>query len=250
MRPVHPEPIINEWLSKFTDDSIFERNWYYMKDKRICKYCESHYDASEIDEHNKDCNFDSPRNIARVGYHMALREFKSHSDSICTLQQDIYRLKRELETAKDNIKILSRLNESMVNEIKNIYPTQKLKDVVSGYSRVCIEWLDSISKSIQHAGRGGEFRIPCTKYRADGYDATTNTIYEFHGTFWHGHPKFYKPEDTNPITKCTFGKLYAKTLVKEEKIRELGYNLVVIWEHDYIELCKNRRAAIDLLSEL
>ena len=40
--------------------------------------------------------------------------------------------------------------------------------------------------SIQHAENGGEYRI--NNYKVDGYDEANNTVYEFHGCHWHGHP--------------------------------------------------------------
>jgi len=32
------------------------------------------------------------------------------------------------------------------------------------------------------------------------------------------------------MCKITFGELYKRTLVRDNKIRELGYNLVIRWE--------------------
>lgn len=80
----------------------------------------------------------------------------------------------------------------------------------------------------------GEFCIPGTKWKADGYDEKTNTIYEFHGTFWHGHPsdKSYRPNKKHPRIDNTWEEIYQKTLEREKKILELGYNLVVKWEHE------------------
>lgn len=49
---------------------------------------------------------------------------------------------------------------------------------------------------------------------------------------------FYKPEDTNPINRKTYGKLYKATLEREKHIRDLGYTLVVIWEHEWNDLKK------------
>ena len=46
---------------------------------------------------------------------------------------------------------------------------------------------------IQHARNDGDFQIPGTHHTVDGYDADTNTVYEFHACFWHGcrtcHPQ-------------------------------------------------------------
>ena len=107
----------------------------------------------------------------------------------------------------------------------------------NGYSKPSILWLDFLSKfhniHIQHALNDGEFLIPNTKYKADGYCKKNNTIYEFHGDFWHGNPKIYKGNEINKITNCTYNELYEKTLIKENKIKELGYNLETIWENDW-----------------
>jgi hypothetical protein len=109
-----------------------------------------------------------------------------------------------------------------------------------GYSKPQILWLNFLSKyyniNIKHAENDGEYLIPETKYRADGFCKENNTIYEFHGDFWHGNPNIYKDNDINTITKCTYKELYEKTLKKEERLKNLGYNLVVIWEYDWKKL--------------
>ena len=106
----------------------------------------------------------------------------------------------------------------------------------ASFSKIQIEWLNSISSNIKHALNGGEFKIPKTRYRADGYDAKTNTIYELNGDYFHGNPKFYDAEEINEVTKTKFGVLFKKTLHKEMIIRNLGYNYVCIWEHEFRKL--------------
>ena len=112
----------------------------------------------------------------------------------------------------------------------------------NNYSKKQILWLNHISKyynlNIQHAEITYEFTIPETQYRADGYCKENNTIYEFHGDFWHGNPNIYNHNDINKITNCTFKELYDKTIIKEKRIKELGYNLVVIWEYDWNKINK------------
>lgn len=82
---------------------------------------------------------------------------------------------------------------------------------------------------------GGEFEIPMykSKIKFDGYCKETNTVYEFHGDYWHGNPSLYNSSDINEHTKSTFGELYTKTNKREEYIKSQGYNLVTIWESDY-----------------
>jgi hypothetical protein len=36
----------------------------------------------------------------------------------------------------------------------------------------------------------------------------------------------------------TYKELYEKTLIRENKIRDLGYNLITIWEYDWKKINK------------
>ena len=68
----------------------------------------------------------------------------------------------------------------------------------------------------------------------DGFDPATNTVYEFHGDFWHGNPRRFAAEAINKKCKISYGELYQKTLAKEQAILASGYRLVVIWESDWL----------------
>ena len=111
-----------------------------------------------------------------------------------------------------------------------------------GYSKSQIQWLNLISKLeniyIQHAENSNEYTIPNTNFKADGYCEETNTIYEYHGDYWHGNPKKYNPNKINIVSNKTFGELYQNTLNKEKQIKEMGFNLITIWESDWIKLNK------------
>lgn len=110
------------------------------------------------------------------------------------------------------------------------------------YSKAQIVWLQLLSTMynihILHMENEGEYTIPNTKYRADGYCEQTNTIYEFHGDYWHGNPTKYNANAINKTTKCTFGELYQKTITKELAIKEMGFNLIVMWESDWNKINK------------
>lgn len=80
-----------------------------------------------------------------------------------------------------------------------------------------------------------EHLISNTRYWADGFDPLTNTIYEFHGDFWHGNPALYNSEDINPVTGTTFGELYVKTVKKREKCISLGYKYIEVWENEWLK---------------
>lgn len=106
------------------------------------------------------------------------------------------------------------------------------------HSNKAIRWLNTLTKHadifIQHAENGGEYRIPTTQYFVDGFCAQTNTVYEYYGDVYHGNPKIFLPEERcHPYDiNITAGELYQKTLGREQKIVDLGYNLVVKWENN------------------
>lgn len=107
------------------------------------------------------------------------------------------------------------------------------------YSRKAIRWLDHVSQKenikIQHAVNGGEYTILGTRFRADGFCEETNTIYEFYGDRFHGNPMIFATEDKcHPYDNdITAGELYALTIERERLIIKMGYNLVIMWEHNY-----------------
>lgn len=103
-----------------------------------------------------------------------------------------------------------------------------------GFSNAQIDWLETIMQAehidIKYAlSLGGEYIIP-TIGKVDGYCRETNTVYEFHGDFWHGNPNKFDQNIQHPICRKTYGELYAKTLERDQNIRDLGYNLIVKWE--------------------
>ena len=43
----------------------------------------------------------------------------------------------------------------------------------------------------------------------------------------------YESEDINPKNGKTFGELYMKTIVKENVLKSMGFNVVSIWESEF-----------------
>ena len=143
--------------------------------------------------------------------------------------------------------LISKYNGSPYQLLSSVYPNYKWErsKFRKQYSKQQIVWLNFLQEyygiNIQHACNDGEYKIPDTRYHADGFCSDTNTIYEYHGDYWHGNPKIFQPDDRNKTTKCTHGELYQKTLKKEEDIRRLGYNLVTMWESDWMRITNSIR---------
>jgi len=89
------------------------------------------------------------------------------------------------------------------------------------------EWLDSFKNP--NIEREVVRHINEKKFKFDGFDKTTNTVYEYFGSYWHGNPEKYKSTDINQKTKTTFGELYQATLNKISLIESAGYKLIFVW---------------------
>lgn len=94
-----------------------------------------------------------------------------------------------------------------------------------------IRWLDE--QGILKEYRQYQIKINDKRFKVDGYDLKTNTIYEFLGDFWHGNPKKYKTNDINVVSKKTFGKLLKETIDRLSLLKQRGYDVKYIWESDY-----------------
>jgi hypothetical protein len=93
------------------------------------------------------------------------------------------------------------------------------------------KWIESFNNDNMISGKA--IRINNRLIKPDGYDPTTNTIYEFYGDYWHGNPKIYNKDDINKNANKTFGELYKRTISRERFIKKYGYKVISIWENDY-----------------
>ena len=87
---------------------------------------------------------------------------------------------------------------------------------------------------IQYYGNQGEYKIPNTLYKVDGYIRETNTVIQFSGSFYHGDPRVYSKNYFNTKVNKTMGELYERTIKISNIIRNKGYNLIEIWEYDWL----------------
>jgi hypothetical protein len=79
-------------------------------------------------------------------------------------------------------------------------------------------------------GRKLDHNHKIDKYNVDGFDSTTNTVYEMYGCFWHGCDICYEETDVNTRTGQEMKELLAKTKQKEDILIQLGYRVVSKWE--------------------
>lgn len=101
----------------------------------------------------------------------------------------------------------------------------KLNNLKPGnISKVEKQWLDTLAVPL----RQEKVTIGNKVFLVDGFDPTTNTVYEYYGSFWHGNPEKYSPNDFNTKVGKTFGELYSATVAREAQIKQY-YNLITCW---------------------
>jgi hypothetical protein len=107
------------------------------------------------------------------------------------------------------------------------------------YSIKSIKWLKYIAEKenifIQHACNGGEFSImkDGKSIKVDGYCEKTRTIYQFHGCYFHGCPACYDPLTINKVSHKSTKFLYKRTTDIDNFLKQKGYTLITIWEHEF-----------------
>jgi hypothetical protein len=122
------------------------------------------------------------------------------------------------------------------------------------FSKKSILWLELYSLRnkvhVCHAKNGGEFNVPGTNYRVDGYIWETNTILEFLGDYYHGCPTHTKDmSETENGVKAT--QRFAMTLDRLSEFKRMGYIVVEKWEcafeDDLLHLTDEEKAHLDEL---
>lgn len=124
------------------------------------------------------------------------------------------------------------------------------------YSIGSLKWLNIIQQqkqtNIQHVLNGGELKIKINGFKrgayVDGYCKNANTVYEYLGCMYHGHPpkecvdrQKYYPKNLHPLNKKTYKELYDNTIKRLELIKEKGYKIVIIWECKFLQSLKRKK---------
>ena len=125
-----------------------------------------------------------------------------------------------------------------------IVPKNMYSGVKKPYSKSSIEWLEFIADqknlTIRHACNGNEKAIADVNgktYYVDGFCEETNTVFEFYGCVYHGCPLCFDGKNDHPFhSHRKMVDVYEETVQREQRLRDLGYEVRSIWEHDYRKL--------------
>lgn len=125
------------------------------------------------------------------------------------------------------------------------------------FSSKSLEWLEHLRQNcgktkLSHIANSPYGECMRGKYRFDGVDTETNTVFEFNGCYYHGCPKCneHKMDLQNPTTGLTFRALLERTLEKEHYVKNvLKWNLEVMWECEWEKMKKENQDIADFVSE-
>jgi len=108
------------------------------------------------------------------------------------------------------------------------------------YSIKSTKWMNySLMKhgiNIKHACNGGEHVLRFKdgkQLKVDGFCKETNTVYQFHGRYYHGCPNCFDEYMINSKNNKYMHDLYKTISYIDNVIKSFGFNLVTIWEHDF-----------------
>ena len=71
------------------------------------------------------------------------------------------------------------------------------------------------------------------KYKVDGFDPKTNTVYEFLGDYWHGNLQKYEQNRINVFNKKSMKQLNEEIVDRFFLLGNAGYNIEYIWESEW-----------------
>ena len=99
----------------------------------------------------------------------------------------------------------------------------------AGTSKAEYDWL--ASKNIDNMLYQHKIEYMPNKFLfTDGYDPTTNTIYEYLGDYWHGNIGKYKKDFFNKKSKKTMIELFDITQDRFKMLSDMGYNIIYRWD--------------------
>lgn len=134
------------------------------------------------------------------------------------------------------------------------------------HSMESIQWLNLLEKqwkddgksiSIQHARNCGEKIIHCRgknrdiKYRIDGYFEWKGEKYvcEYNGCHYHGCMECYPRDREKTMNNGkSIAQRFRETMLKEKRLKELGYNLIVKWSCEFYQEIKENAEFINSLN--
>lgn len=104
--------------------------------------------------------------------------------------------------------------------------------------KMATEWLEWEAEQrgiqIRHQMNGTEKRIGDRRLPVDGFHADSNTIFQFHGCYWHGHQCYLtRGKERNERRNKSMVELRDETQANTDYLRDQGYHVIEKWECEW-----------------
>ena len=124
-------------------------------------------------------------------------------------------------------------------------------EMADKHGHSAVEYLDYMTHTtgnyIQHQMNAKEKRVGRRNIAVDGFDKTTQTIYQYHGCYYHGHECVDKVY--NELKKRPMAELREETKAMTTYIELLGYTVVEMWECEWQKLKKTDQSVKDFIRQ-
>jgi len=102
-----------------------------------------------------------------------------------------------------------------------------------------------------YAGNGRQVHLAwLPNVEVDGYCQDTNEDFEYLGCFWHGCLCVRNRHKPTANTDETLQNRYEETMARLQKLKDAGYNVVLIWGCEFRKLLRDTHAlGIELCSD-
>jgi hypothetical protein len=235
---------------------------FYKNNNHVCeneKWCINCSKAVDRDTHRCYMQVDrDKKNKAKFNGYIIF-DYEILAECIIKFRADFINISKidgvGIDPFRSNITIASACNKFFRRNIlkantiayipENGYNTEKL----SSYK--ALSWLAYIRAkekiNIRDSNNGGEVKIG--NYFVDGYSKETDTVYEFHGCYYHGHPKCFNQETLNKQSNKTMGSIYERHINRIEKIKKKCKKIIEIWECEWSEFLARNVEAQQILAQ-
>ena len=114
--------------------------------------------------------------------------------------------------------------------------------MATGRSLICDKFIEKLINSINNIitnsflyGINEKFIYDKLEKKANRYDLCYDKkIIEFNGDFWHSNPKIFEANEIHKVKKIKCSEIWSKDKRKIDSAKEHGYDILVIWESEYI----------------
>lgn len=234
---IHNDNAYNDFITKANivhgNEYKYINNNFHLS-KKINVICNIHGEFKQ-NKSNHISGSKCPKCV-KINRRLTLDEFLVKANLEHNNKYDYSEVKFDL--VKDKIKIICYKHGAFWQRVApHIYKKHGCPNCSKIISKDETEWLDYIK--LPNEFRNKRLFIKDKYFFPDGFDTNTNTIYEYYGDYWHGNLNVYEANKVNKLNKMRFKDLYDRTMNREDFIKSNGYNIVSIWESDWLNIKKN-----------